>query len=114
MNGGLVVVTLGRDGALAYDGSTVVTEGGIEVRMVDPVGAGDAFVAGLTGAIIRRMTPRRFLAVDASVRLPVLRDALRTANVCGALMCTRQRRHRRDAHHGRGRADPVRDLLLTV
>ena len=89
MNGGLVVVTLGRDGALAYDGSTVVTEGGIEVRMVDPVGAGDAFVAGLTGAIIRRMTPRRFLAVDASVRLPVLRDALRTANVCGALMCTR-------------------------
>ena len=114
MNGGLVVVTLGRDGALAYDGSTVVTEGGIEVRMVDPVGAGDAFVAGLTGAIIRRMTPRRF---PGRRRVgPLTGPAGRAAHGQRVRRpdVHAQRRHRRDAHHGGGRADPVRDLLLTV
>ena len=90
LNGGLVVVTLGSDGALAFDGSTVVSQAGFEVQVLDPVGAGDAFVAGLLGGIFRSLQRREFLDLDASARLPVLQDALRVANVCGALTCTRR------------------------
>jgi 2-dehydro-3-deoxygluconokinase len=90
LNGCLVVVTLGPDGALAFDGSTVISHDGYEVQVVDPVGAGDAFVAGLLGGIFRNLQRREFLDLDASSRLPVLQDALRIANVCGALTCTRR------------------------
>lgn len=93
LNAGLVVVTLGSDGALAFDGSTVISQAGFEVQVIDPVGAGDAFVAGLLGGILRNLEPqnlRVFLDLDASARLPILQDALRIANVCGALVCTRR------------------------
>lgn len=90
MSGGLVVVTLGSEGALAFDGHSVVSHGGFHVEVVDPVGAGDAFVAGLLGTILRSYTPARFLGLDPSARRPLLEEALEVANVCGALTCTRR------------------------
>ena len=90
MNGGLVVVTLGAAGALAFDGHSVVSHGGFPVGVVDPVGAGDAFVAGLLGSILRSHTPAGFLGLDPIVRRPLLEEALKVANVCGALTCTRR------------------------
>ncbi|WP_135665243.1 bifunctional 2-dehydro-3-deoxygluconokinase/2-dehydro-3-deoxygalactonokinase [Halorhabdus rudnickae] len=42
----LVVVTLGADGALAFDGSTVHRQDAFATETVDSVGAGDAFVGG--------------------------------------------------------------------
>jgi 2-dehydro-3-deoxygluconokinase len=90
LNGGLLVVTLGPDGALAFDGSTVTADGGSDIQVIDPVGAGDAFVAGFLGGIFRKMEIRKFLDTDASTRLPVLQEALQIANVCGALTCTRR------------------------
>ena len=88
-NGGLVVMTLGPGGALAYDGKNVVSHGGFKVEVVDPIGAGDAFVAGFLGAIFREIAPAEFLALAVDVRQPVLEEALEIANVCGALTCTR-------------------------
>ena len=90
MNGGLVVVTLGSEGALAFDGHSVVSHGGFRVEVVDPVGAGDAFVAGLLGSILRSHTPAGFLGLDPAVRRPLLEEAIEVANVCGALTCTRR------------------------
>ena len=90
MNGGLVVLTLGSGGALACDGKDVISHSGFSVEVLDPVGAGDAFVAGLLGGIFRRMRPETFLDLASDARRPVLEEALRIANVCGALTCTRR------------------------
>ena len=90
MSGGLVVVTLGSEGALAFDGHSLVSHVGFRVEVVDPVGAGDAFVAGFLGSILRSHTPADLLGLDPAARRPILEEALEVANVCGALTCTRQ------------------------
>ena len=46
----LVVVTLGAQGAVAWEGSTEVVSPGFVVPVVDPTGAGDAFRAGFVRA----------------------------------------------------------------
>ena len=47
-------VTLGRRGALAWDGSRFHYSRGFEVRAVDTTGAGDVFHAGIVYGIFRR------------------------------------------------------------
>jgi fructokinase len=50
----VVVVTLGPDGVLAVGpGGGVVTRPAVSVRLVDTVGAGDAFTAGLLAGLER-------------------------------------------------------------
>lgn len=68
-----VVVTLGKEGALAASGSDTIRVRAPDVAVVDTTGAGDAFVGALAAAI------------DA--RAP-LTDALRAAVVAGSLACT--------------------------
>ncbi len=68
-----VVISLGRSGALAIDGSGTREHPGYQVGVVDTTGAGDAFRAGL--AVV--------LARGGSID-----DAVRFANGCGALACT--------------------------
>ena len=89
LNGGVVVVTRGMDGAVAFDGSNLIAHDGYPVDVVDPVGAGDAFVAGLLGGILERADMKAFLDMEADARNSILTHALRVANVCGALTCTR-------------------------
>jgi 2-dehydro-3-deoxygluconokinase len=89
VNGGLVVVTRGTDGAVAFDGSTLVEHIGYSVKVVDPVGAGDAFVAGFLGGIMEHADLKAFLEMEAGKRASILLHALQVANVCGALTCTR-------------------------
>ena len=88
-NGGVVVVTRGMEGAVASDGVNLLAHDGYKVDIVDPVGAGDAFVAGLLGGIMERVNLKAFLALDGAGRAPILTHALQVANVCGALTCTR-------------------------
>jgi 2-dehydro-3-deoxygluconokinase len=90
MNKGIVVVTRGADGAVAYDGVSLVEHPGFVVEVVDPIGAGDAFVAGLLGGILESCTPKGFLGLSAKLRQPILRRALEIANAAGALTCTRR------------------------
>ena len=89
MNGGLVVVTRGMDGAVAFDGVNILEHDGYDVEVVDPVGAGDAFVAGLLCGIFMHADGKELLDMDAGRRAPILAHALEIANVCGALTCTR-------------------------
>lgn len=100
INGGVVVVTRGANGAIAFDGDSVVAHPGYRVDAIDPVGAGDAFVAGLLAAILERGDLRSFLAAPAADRAATLATALALANVCGALVCTR---------HGDTAAMPTRE-----
>jgi 2-dehydro-3-deoxygluconokinase len=67
-----VVVKLGALGALALSGDEVHRAPALPVEVVDPVGAGDAFVAGYLSEVV------------AGGSVP---DALRRANACGAAVC---------------------------
>ncbi len=69
----LVVVTLGREGAVAVarDGSRH-HQPAVPVEVVDTLGAGDAFAAGLGAGLLKGLS---------------LRDSLRQAAACGSLVC---------------------------
>ena len=69
----LVAVTLGKDGAVLFDGETIQRAEAPLVDAIDAVGAGDAFVSSLA------------LSLAAGLRRP---DALRFACVAGALAAT--------------------------
>jgi ribokinase len=68
-----VAVTLGPEGALLFDGETVIRQSAPDVAVVDRVGAGDAFAACFA------------VAQAGGARLA---DALRRACVAGALATT--------------------------
>ena len=85
----LAIVTTGDSGAVAFDGEQLVEHGGFSVEVVDPVGAGDAFVAGALAGIFQQGTMLDFLALSADERTSVLHTALELGNACGALVCTR-------------------------
>jgi fructokinase len=84
----LVVVTLGPDGALALrpDG-TEVAGGGIEVEVVDTVGAGDAFTSGLLGGLDARGVRSREALADLDD--DAIRAVLGRAVEVAAITCTR-------------------------
>ena len=85
----LAIVTTGDSGAVAFDGEQVVEHSGFKVEVVDPVGAGDAFVAGALAGIFQRGSMLDFLVLPADERATVLHAALELGNACGALVCTR-------------------------
>lgn len=70
----LVAVKLGAQGVLLVDHSGSTHVPAFSVPVVDPAGAGDAFTAGLTWALLQGETPAA---------------AARWANACGALVTTR-------------------------
>ena len=73
--GGLVATTYGARGAVLRKGGEVIAEAASpEVRAVDTVGAGDAFTAALTVALVEGLDPA---------------DALRFACAAGAFAATR-------------------------
>ena len=90
INGRLVIVTRDADGAIAYDGANLVEHPGYSIDFVDPVGAGDAFIAGFLAEIFRQGTVKSFFAASDDERRRVLERSLAVANVCGALICTRR------------------------
>lgn len=85
----LVVVTRGAEGAQAFSAVGTCLQGGIRVDVVDTVGAGDAFMAGLLAGIDRRdaASPDAFrhLVTDTDTVLALLRDAM----VVAAITCSR-------------------------
>ena len=90
INGRLVIVTRDAAGAIAYDGTNFVEHPGYLIDFVDPVGAGDAFIAGFLAEIFRQGTVKSFFAATDHERRKILERSLAVANVCGALICTRR------------------------
>jgi fructokinase len=95
----LVVITRGGAGVYAANAAGEVDLPAEPITVVDTVGAGDAFTAGLLDALARAGR----LAVDALPGLTpeALRDALRAAQRVAAITC------------GRAGADPPRREELT-
>ena len=71
---GLLVVTLGREGAVALDGDRFLRSPGFAVKAVDTTGSGDVFRAGFIYGLLAGW------ALDRTLRL---------ANAAAALSCTR-------------------------
>ena len=82
----LVVVTHGAEGATAYqpDGSAVHRPGRA-TRVVDTVGAGDAFTAGLLAALVERSlhTPDRLARLTADALAALLDAAALVSSLTG-------------------------------
>ncbi|MER6080453.1 carbohydrate kinase [Streptomyces sp. NPDC001833] len=84
----LVVITDGPDGAhVLHSGAGSLSRPGRKVAVVDTVGAGDAFTAGLLGALTRHGLhgPRTLAAADPDA----LRIAVDDAILVSALTCER-------------------------
>jgi fructokinase len=83
----IVALTLGADGAIAASGGARVRSPGIQVKVVDTVGAGDSFGAALIAALLDCgvLGPARSREIDDVL----LATALRFAVAASAITCTR-------------------------
>jgi len=83
----VVVVTRGSEGAVAYGPAGRIEVPGLPAAVVDTVGAGDAFTAGLLAALVDAGRLER----DAlrGTTADELRAALAFANAAAAVTCTR-------------------------
>ncbi|MFA4029666.1 MAG: hypothetical protein GDYSWBUE_000959 [Candidatus Fervidibacterota bacterium] len=77
----LIVVTMGEKGAWFTNGSISRAVEPFEVDVVDPLGAGDGFVA----ALLAQLVGRRLEEISSDE----FYDMVRIANAAGALTCTR-------------------------
>jgi fructokinase len=85
----LVVVTDGADGATAYLGMrTPLRRPGRRVTVLDTIGAGDAFTAGLLTGLVRHRLHRGGRLEDASER--TLGDVIDEAVLVSAITCQRE------------------------
>ncbi|NNM56838.1 carbohydrate kinase [Acidocella sp.] len=84
---GLVVVTRGGAGAVAYHGGTELAVAAPAVKVVDTVGAGDSFQAALLHGLAQHGVVSR-ATLDA-LSPAALRETLHLAAAAGALTCTR-------------------------
>ena len=85
---GIVLLTRGGNGAILYDGNTIVEHSGYKVNVVDPIGAGDAFMAGFVGALFKQINYKNILDINTLTHHKELKLSLKIANACGALTCT--------------------------
>jgi fructokinase len=81
----LKVLTLGPEGAVAFLGEVEVRVPGERVDVVDTVGAGDTFTAGLLALLFRRGLARESLP---SMGKETLEEVLKGAVALSALACT--------------------------
>jgi fructokinase len=79
----LVVVTRGKDGAVAFTRNFRAEVSGVEVKVADTIGAGDTFTAGILAALHRakRLNKADIAALDRDSVLAALNLAVRAAAV---------------------------------
>jgi fructokinase len=83
----IVVVTAGAHGARLYRGGEPLDVPGFDVDVVDTIGAGDTFTAGLIAGLLRAGVARAEQLAPTSGE--TLRQVLRFASAAAGLACTR-------------------------
>lgn len=63
---GMVIVTRGVKGSIAYDGTAFTTFGIIPCKVVDTMGAGDSFIAGFLTGILQGSSVEECMRIGAS------------------------------------------------
>jgi fructokinase len=84
----LVVVTDGAEGAIGYRaGADPLRRPGRQIHLVDTIGAGDAFTAGLLSGLVRRDLhhPERLGAIEEAALVEVVDEAV----LVSSLTCER-------------------------
>lgn len=84
----LLIVTDGADGAIGYRaGAEPLRRPGRPIQLVDTIGAGDAFTAGLLSGLVRRDLhhPERLATIDEAALVEVLDEAV----LVSSLTCER-------------------------
>jgi fructokinase len=90
MTSGIVVITLGPDGASAFTpGGAEITVPGVPADIVDTVGAGDAFAAALLDGLIGEIPAGTGPAGLLRIPVEVTRRLLERACVSAAFTCSR-------------------------
>ncbi len=84
----LVVVTKGERGCYYDNGTSRGEVPAFPVEVLDPLGAGDAFVAAMLSRLIRGPSPEKLLT--GKVGEDQLREIMVYANAAGAIACTRR------------------------
>jgi fructokinase len=79
----LVVVTRGKDGAVAFTRDFRAEVSGVDVKVADTIGAGDTFTAGILAALYqaKRLSKSAVAALDRESVLAALNLAVRAAAV---------------------------------
>lgn len=86
----LVVATMGADGALAVTGAAQVHKRAPKIEVVDTVGAGDSFMAGLLCALgDHDLLGGARRAALAEIDVPMLTTVVTFALACAAITCSR-------------------------
>ena len=85
---GLIIITNDSNGAFISDGSQIIQMEGFKVEVIDPVGAGDAFLAGFIGQLYRHTTIKKIFTLSKQQKTQLLKECLKIGNICGALTCT--------------------------
>ena len=88
LHDGLTIITNDSQGSLISDGSETIHMPGFQVKVIDPVGAGDAFLAGFIGELYRHTSIKEIFTVSHAKKSQILKKCLIVGNVCGALTCT--------------------------
>jgi 2-dehydro-3-deoxygluconokinase len=84
----IVILTNGENGAVLYDGISLIKHSGYKINVIDPIGAGDAFMAGFVGSLFTHINYIKIDSINTSTHHKELESSLKIANVCGALTCT--------------------------
>ena len=85
---GLTIITNDSKGSFISDGSQIIQMEGVKVNVIDPVGAGDAFLAGFIGQLYRHTSIKEFFTLPHQQKTQLLKECLKIGNICGALTCT--------------------------
>jgi len=64
--GGLIVVTLGENGSIAFDGKAYTVYGIVPCEVIDSMGAGDSYIAGFLKGILEKRTIEECMHMGAS------------------------------------------------
>ena len=87
----IIVITNNADETILYDGENLITVENIPVNLIDPIGAGDAFMAGFIKSIFSTTKYiKKILSFNKRERKKILEQAIRIGNICGSLTCTRK------------------------
>jgi len=69
----IVVVTLGNNGSVAYDGKEFIFQDIIETKVVDTLGAGDSFIAGFLKGILNKSSINESMLLGAKTASKTLK-----------------------------------------
>ena len=85
----IIIITNNAEPTTLYDGANFISIENIPINIVDPIGAGDAFMSGFIQSILSvTKYIKKILLLDKEERRKIFEQAIKIGNICGSLTCT--------------------------